>query len=119
MNDITTNILIAEDDFVFAANASDAIENAGHNFRLAKSTIDAKNIIMHEEISAAILDYELKDGTTESIIRLLNLSDTPYAIVTNTPKSEITSKVTLANKIYRKPANYELVLDELSPTFSA
>ncbi|MBO6550790.1 MAG: response regulator [Rhizobiales bacterium] len=107
-------ILLAEDDFVNAVNASDVVENAGHEVCVASNIKEALSILANIQINAAILDYELLDGTIEPVAKLLRTSHIPYAIVSGTIRETITSQGLTNDKIYGKPADYSEIIQKLT-----
>ena len=110
----TYKILLAEDGFVNAVNVSDAVEHAGYDVCVTNNVKEALSILESTFINAAILDYELLDGTIEPIATCLQFSHIPYAIVSGAERSALLSKGLHANHIYSKPADYNEIIQSLT-----
>ena len=67
----TDTILIVEDDVFISMDAADSVSRAGVNVVTAETVYDALDILEHEDISAAILDFHVRDGAVTPIVAVL------------------------------------------------
>ncbi|RCW20811.1 hypothetical protein DFR48_11243 [Ciceribacter lividus] len=65
-------ILIVEDDAFVAMDAADNVALASMEADTAESVPDALGIPEREEVSAAILDFHVRDGTVTPVIERLH-----------------------------------------------
>jgi DNA-binding response OmpR family regulator len=73
-------ILIAEDEPFIAMDIASACETAGAVVLTAATCEDAARLIEHDTLSAAVLDFGLKDGDAEPLCLRLNERDIPYVL---------------------------------------
>ena len=76
-------ILVVEDDAVIAADYHFLLREVGAEPLAYKSTSRAAlDYLATHEIDAVIMDYRLRDGTSEPIIKCLTQRAIPFVIVT-------------------------------------
>jgi CheY-like chemotaxis protein len=76
-------ILVVEDDAVIAADYHFQLREVGAEPQVYKPTSDAAlDYLATHEIDAAIVDYRLRDGTSELILECLVQRAIPFVIVT-------------------------------------
>lgn len=109
----TDTILVVEDDVFISMDAADSISRAGVNVVTAETVADALEILDIEEISAAILDFHVRDGAVTPIVERLRQRGIPFRIVSGSPLSEIAAKGIPSRLCAQKPADYVKVLASL------
>lgn len=109
----TDTILIVEDDVFISMDAADSVSRAGVNVVTAETVRDALDILEREEISAAILDFHVRDGAVTPIVDHLRQKGIPFRIVSGSPLAEIAAKGIPAGLCAQKPADYLKVLVSL------
>jgi len=114
-----TLVLIVEDDVFVAMDAVDSVSGAGIEALTAESVTDAIGILEREEISAAILDFHVRDGTVTPLIDHLRERHIPYRVVTGSPVAELVEEGVPLNLCAPKPADYRAIVGTLVPIGSA
>lgn len=109
----TDTILIVEDDIFISMDAADSVSRAGVNVVTAETVHDALDILEHEDISAAILDFHVRDGAVTPIVAELRRKGIPFRIVSGSPLAEIAANGIPAGLCAQKPADYVKVLVSL------
>lgn len=106
-------ILIVEDDVFISMDAADSVSRAGVNVVTAETVHDALDILENEEISAAILDFHVRDGAVTPIVDELRRKGIPFRIVSGSPLAEIAANGIPTGLCAQKPADYIKVLVSL------
>ncbi|MFA7414358.1 MAG: response regulator [Rhizobium sp.] len=106
-------ILIVEDDVFVAMDAAESVAKAGVHVIAAETVKDALEILQAGEISAAILDFHVRDGTVTRLIERLREEGIPYRIVSGSPTAEIAATGVPPALCSPKPADYLQVLTSL------
>ncbi|QLF68229.1 response regulator [Peteryoungia desertarenae] len=106
-------ILIVEDDVFISMDAADAVAGAGVNVITAETVRDALDILENEHISAAILDFNVRDGDVTPVVRQLRRLGIPFRIVSGSPLKEIEANGIPQELCAPKPADYVKVLASL------
>jgi CheY-like chemotaxis protein len=77
-------ILVVEDDAVIAADYHFQLREVGAEPQAYKPTTRTalEYLAAHDDIDAVIVDYRLRDGTSEPILRCLMQRAIPFVIVT-------------------------------------
>jgi DNA-binding response OmpR family regulator len=73
-------ILIAEDEPFIAMDIAAACETAGAVVLTAATLEDAARLVDHDALSAAILDFGLRDGHADPLCLRLNERNIPYVL---------------------------------------
>ncbi|MBW8284677.1 MAG: response regulator, partial [Rhizobium sp.] len=79
----------------------------------AETVHDALDILENEDISAAILDFQVRDGAVTPIVEELRRKGIPFRIVSGSPLAEIAAKGIPTGLCAPKPADYFKVLVSL------
>jgi DNA-binding NtrC family response regulator len=79
------SILIVADEPVIAIDIASAFEDAGASVLVGLSVKEAKPLVVCQEISAAILDHALADGSSEELCDRLLERDIPFLIYSGYP----------------------------------
>ncbi len=106
-------ILIVEDDAFVAMDAADSVALAGMEVVTAESVSDALDILEHDEVSAAILDFHVRDGTVTPVIERLREKHIPYRVVTGSPAAEVAAEGVPLKLCAQKPADYLAIVGTL------
>lgn len=109
----TDTILIVEDDVFISMDAADSVSRAGVNVVTAETVRDALDILEQEDISAAILDFHVRDGAVTPIVAELRKKGIPFRIVSGSPLAEIAANGIPPGLCAQKPADYFKVLVSL------
>jgi DNA-binding response OmpR family regulator len=73
-------ILIVEDEPLIAMDIATACETVGAVVLTAATRADAMRLVEHDMLSAAVLDFGLKDGDADPLCGRLNERDIPYVL---------------------------------------
>ena len=73
-------ILIVEDEPLIAMDIATAFEKVGAVVVSAASFDRAKHLVEQDGLSAAVLDFALKDGDADALCSRLNHRDIPYVL---------------------------------------
>lgn len=73
-------ILIAEDEPFIAMDIAAACETAGAVVLTAATLDDAARLVEHDALSAAVLDFGLRDGHADPLCLRLNERNIPYVL---------------------------------------
>jgi CheY-like chemotaxis protein len=76
------NILITEDNFLVAEVLEIAVQDGGGTVTLVPTRAAAFEHLVRQSFDGAILDYQLRDGTSVPIARELNRRDIPFIFAT-------------------------------------
>lgn len=106
-------VLIVEDDALVAMDAADSVSCAGVEAVTVESVTDAIGILEREDISAAILDFHVRDGTVTPLIERLSERHIPYRVVTGSPAAELAAGGVPLDLCARKPADYLAIVGAL------
>ncbi|EHS54003.1 response regulator receiver protein [Rhizobium sp. PDO1-076] len=106
-------ILIVEDDVFISMDAADAVARAGVNVITTESVSDALDILEHEHISGAILDFQVRDGAVTPLVQRLLRQGIPFRIVSGSAIREIEENGIPRSLCASKPADYGKVLRAL------
>ena len=110
MSDFKT-ILIVEDEVIIALDMQDTVSERGHRVVLASTLSEAQFILEAGGIDLAILDYHLKDGSTDDLMRRLYDAGVPFIICSGTTETV----VDFPNApLLAKPFNYDSLLEAVS-----
>jgi ActR/RegA family two-component response regulator len=106
-------VLIVEDDVFISMDAADSVSRVGVNVVTAETVSDALDILETEEISVAILDFQVRDGAVTPVVDRLRQRGIPFRIVSGSPLAEIADKGIPAGLCAQKPADYVKILISL------
>ncbi len=106
-------VLIVEDDALISMDAAESVARAGVNVMTVETVADALDVLDHERISAAILDFHVRDGAVTPVVERLRRSGVPFRIVSGSPLSELAAKGIPVDLCAQKPADYLKVLISL------
>ena len=77
------SILVVEDEFLIAMDAEQALRSLGvGDVRLAPSVREALEILTSFVPDAAVLDFNLGDGTAEEVAKALSALKVPFVFAT-------------------------------------
>jgi DNA-binding NarL/FixJ family response regulator len=80
------SVLHVEDEMLISMTTDDALHEAGVVKVMHAATIEgALALIQSEVVDAAIVDMQLRDGTSRSVIKALMEKHIPYMIVSGAP----------------------------------
>ncbi|WP_158598494.1 response regulator [Notoacmeibacter ruber] len=109
------NILIVEDEMLIAMDAEESLESAGHGVvKVARTVSEALSILREQVVDAALLDFNLPDGTSIPIARWLEEHGVPYAIVTSQSPRHLFRENLPRSPIYQKPSDYAAIAQDLA-----
>lgn len=75
-------ILIVEDEFLIAMDLEDSLRDQGYDVVGPASTVtQAMTLIEAQAVAAAVLDYNLKDGTSEALATQLIAQSIPVVFL--------------------------------------
>lgn len=107
-------VLLVEDDFILSMDAEETLAANGANVIVAEEVSTALDAIENIEIDYAIIDYHLREETSEMVIRQLEKSAIPFAIVTGAELKNLQKFIDEKMTIFRKPVDYKWVMRRLS-----
>ncbi|MCP1200215.1 response regulator [Notoacmeibacter sp. MSK16QG-6] len=109
------SILIVEDEMLIAMDAEDSLETAGHGVaKIARTVSEAMRALQDNQVDAALLDFNLPDGTSAPIARWLQEHGVPFAIVTSQSPNQLSGEGLPHSRIYQKPSDYAAIAQELA-----
>ncbi|WP_158215785.1 response regulator [Notoacmeibacter marinus] len=109
------NVLIVEDEMLIAMDAEDSLESAGHGVAsIARTVRDAMSILQNAKVDAALLDFNLPDGTSAPIAQWLQDHGVPFAIVTSQSPNQLCDEGLPRSRIYQKPSDYAAIAQDLA-----
>jgi DNA-binding response OmpR family regulator len=73
-------ILVVEDEPLIALDIANGFQRAGATVSVARSLADARTLIEHSGICAAILDFGLRDGNASELCVRLNQKHVPFVL---------------------------------------
>ena len=106
-------ILVVEDNALLALDAASSAAAAGFDVVMTARGGEALAMLDNRRFRAAILDFEVTDGTTLKLVDKLTHVHIPYCIVSGLPRHHIESQGVPARAIRSKPMSYDQVVDEL------
>jgi DNA-binding response OmpR family regulator len=77
---IGRSILVLEDEPLIALEIVDGLRRAGASVFLAHCLRDALPLAEHPDLSAAVLDFGLRDGDAAPVCERLNARDIPFVL---------------------------------------
>ncbi len=95
-------------------DAEESLESAGHRVEVARTVSDAMRILNARSVDAALLDFNLPDGTSMPIAHWLDEHGVPFAIVTSQSPKHLCEEGLPASLIYQKPTDYAAIAQELA-----
>lgn len=105
------SILIVEDEMIIALDIQDTVSERGHRAILAGTLSAAQRLLEARGVDLAILDYHLKDGSTDDLMRQLRDAGIPFIICSGTTKTV----VDFPNApLLAKPFNSDTLLEAVS-----
>lgn len=109
------SVLIVEDELLIAMDAEDSLESAGHGVvRIARTVREAMRILRDNDVDAALLDFNLPDGTSAPIAKWLQEHGVPFAIVTSQSPQQLCEEGLPQSRIYQKPSDYAAIAQDLA-----
>lgn len=78
------HILIIEDEALIALDMAATLEELGHRVTTVAAMREAERLVWSGDIDLAVLDYHLKDGTTDRLARQLQERGVPFVICSGT-----------------------------------
>lgn len=108
-----TTVLIVEDDALIALDAAEQIANESVSVVVVSSVADALRSIRLDRFAGAVLDFQVKDGTIEPVRAQLETIGVPYLVVSAMSRAKLTEAGIPSDRLFPKPANYQLVRDRL------
>ena len=108
------NIIIVDDDQIWLNQLSRAFERRGHNTYVAKSVVEAKDIISKSDIHYGVIDLRLDDGDGLEVILELQKKNPKSRSIILTGFGNIANAVSAikvgAIDYLSKPATKEVLL---------
>lgn len=78
------HILVVEDEARIALDIQSTLSDLGHRVSTVSTTHEAEGILSTDPIDLAILDYHLRDGTSDQLARKLQQNGTLFVICSGT-----------------------------------
>ena len=103
-------ILVVEDEAIIALDIADTLERAGARVTISYWLDDAREVIDAHDWSAAVLDYELRDGDCSPLCEHLRTRGVPFVV--HTGHDELPSNY-LGGVQVLKPASGEALVETL------
>jgi DNA-binding response OmpR family regulator len=101
-------ILVVEDEILIALDIATTFERAGADVALAHSLAEARDLVEHKGLSAAIVDFGLGDGYADELCSQLNQKHVPIVLHSGYAHSGIACAPAA---VVPKPANPEKLVD--------
>ena len=90
MSQRKASVLIVEDDRILASTIAWALSDRGYDICGPASTVDeALEVLDGCVADAAVIDYQLSNGTSEPLLPLLEQQQVPVCVVTATSPAEL------------------------------
>ncbi|MBP1850257.1 response regulator [Rhizobium halophytocola] len=106
-------ILVVEDNALLALDAASSVTAAGFDVVMTGRGGEALTLLESRRFRAAILDYQVQDGTILKVIRRLNDGKIPFRIVSGMAPGLIEREGIPPGVIRSKPLSYDQVVDDL------
>jgi DNA-binding response OmpR family regulator len=103
-------VLIVEDEGILALDAMIAVEDAHFEAIVVDNVADALTAVETLKISAAILDFMLKDGVVTPLIQALRDRGIAFAVVSASPSPEIIRSGVSPDQLFTKPCAYKKIV---------
>ena len=107
-------ILIIEDQPLIALDIAGELERAGATAIRTHSVASAAPLVEHEKLSAAIVDFRLRDGDASALCARLRSRCVPFVLHTGY-EGECDTHGSVA--VIRKPAHQGALVDALAAVF--
>ena len=101
-------ILVVEDEPLIALDIVSGFERAGAAVSVARSLADARNLVEHDGISAAIVDFGLVDGDARELCARLDQKHIPFVLHSGYSHTGMASPPAA---VVPKPANPDQLVD--------
>ncbi len=108
------HILIVEDEALIALDIQSTLEDLGHTTAIASDTAAAEAAIGAGGIDLVILDYHLKNGTTERLAKQLHAGGIPFVVCSGTAGMAELSEVFQDTTFLPKPFTSDGLLKAVS-----
>ena len=106
------NVLVVEDNIIIAMDAEDLVTSLGATrVHGAASVEQARLVLEHETLQAAILDYNLEGETSEAIADALAARGTPFVFATGYSGLEALPERFADRTLLEKPYTAEDIAD--------
>ncbi len=104
-------LLIVEDNALIALDAELAAMDLGcHVAGKAAKIADALAILSSKTVDAAIIDYDLLDGTSEPVAQALASRNIPFVVVSAMPRDFMMERGFSPAQLAAKPADFTSVI---------
>lgn len=103
-------VLIVEDEPLIALDISRVVERAGANTLQARSLADARRLVDHDGLSAAVLDFGLGDGDAAALCDRLSERGIPFVLHSG---YDHPSEACSQGIVIPKPASPQTIVDAL------
>ena len=113
MMQLPKTLLIVEDNALIALDAEFAAQELGCKVAgTASRVVDALAFLDSQEVDAAIIDYELLDGTSEPIAQALKKRQIPFVVVSAMSRDYMLNRGFEPSQLRAKPADFAHVITE-------
>jgi CheY-like chemotaxis protein len=109
-------ILVLEDEPLVALDIAESLTGAGASVLSAKTLQEGMPLAEHPQLSAAILDFQLRDGDVGALCARLTERHIPFVIYTG--YAEVRGAC-VAGVLVRKPALPETLIETVAQMLSA
>ena len=106
-------ILVVEDNALLALDAASSVTAAGFDVVMTGRGGEALALLESRRFKAAILDFEIQDGTVLKVVNRLTDSKIPFRIVSGLAPTLIEREGIPPGVIRSKPLSYDRVVDDL------
>ncbi|MEM7729250.1 MAG: response regulator [Pseudomonadota bacterium] len=111
------DVLIVEDNFIIAMDVEElATELGAATVHLASTVSEALELIAAQTITAAILDYNLDEGTSEPVADRLAESGVPFVFATGYSDSSMLPERYRSLTLLKKPYSSEDIAGAFNPS---
>jgi DNA-binding response OmpR family regulator len=104
-------ILVVEDEPLITIDIVNSFQRAGAAVAVARSVADARKLVEHSAICAAIVDFGLGDGNADELCVRLNQKHVPFVLYSGYTQAGITCAPAA---VVPKPAGGEKLVEVVS-----
>lgn len=110
------SVLIVEDEPLIALDIVNAFEAAGAQVKAARTLADAKRLVEQDGLSAAVLDFGLRDGDADAVCDRLTERDIPFVLHSGYSHARDSCR---SGIVIPKPASPNVLVDALARALEA
>jgi DNA-binding NtrC family response regulator len=108
------HILIVEDEMLIALHIEDTLAQLGHQVETALTAAEANHRIEAGGIDLAIVDYNVTDGTTETLMARLQEAGVPFMICSGVTEQAARNGKRADTPFLAKPFSSDALIDAVS-----